>query len=60
MLFKGWEADQKLFGNPGKNQWVRSDVTRPTNFTEGVLDTDFRFAIEPSTLAASADCCARW
>ena len=60
MVFKGWEADQKLFGNPGKNQWVRSDVTRLTNFTEVVLDTDLCLAFEPSILAASADCCAWW
>ena len=46
MVFKRWEANQKLFGNPGKNQWV--------------LDTDLCLAFEPSILAASADCCAWW
>ena len=53
-VLKEWEADQKLFGNPGKNQWVRSGVMCSTNFTEAMLDTGLCLAFEPSILAPSA------
>eukprot|EP00438_Fugacium_kawagutii_P023359 Skav218622 [mRNA] locus=scaffold3208:159753:161471:- [translate_table: standard] len=66
LLAKGWIPELAVNGNPGKNQWERSDVGRDASFDghEMMLNTDLCLVYSENgqgggpVIATEHDCCA--